>query len=58
MRAQKTDNYIGRVKCSVNSCYYYGEGDHCLASSIQIQPPNASNSHETDCATFTPKNKW
>ena len=37
------------------SCHYYGEGDHCMAAHIEIQPPNASNTHDTDCATFTPK---
>ncbi|RKD31558.1 DUF1540 domain-containing protein [Thermohalobacter berrensis] len=55
MRIEKSNNSINRVKCCVNSCYYYGEGDHCLASKIEIQPPNAQNTQETDCATFAPK---
>ncbi|MEW6624235.1 MAG: DUF1540 domain-containing protein [Bacillota bacterium] len=48
-------NPIGRVKCVVNSCQYYQDGDRCMASSIEIQPPNASDTENTDCATFTPK---
>lgn len=43
------------VKCVVNSCYYYGEGDCCMASKIEIQPRNASSSDQTDCGTFAPK---
>lgn len=55
MRLDKSDNAISRVKCVVNSCRYYGDGDHCLASKIEIQPPNAHDTEETDCATFSPK---
>ncbi|MGI6678401.1 MAG: DUF1540 domain-containing protein [Dehalobacterium sp.] len=54
MRVEKSDA-INRVKCIVNSCAYYQSGDHCSASTIEIQPRNASNSGETDCATFSPK---
>ena len=49
------DNPITRVKCVVDTCQYYESGDHCVASSIEIQPPNASDTEETDCATFRPK---
>lgn len=55
MRVEKQDDAISRVKCVVNSCRYYGDGDHCLASSIEIQPPEAHDTEETDCATFSPK---
>lgn len=55
MRINKSNQAIGRVKCCVNSCEYYGDGDHCLASEIEIQPPNATNTETTDCATFAPK---
>lgn len=54
-RIQKNSHPIAGVKCCVNSCYYYGQGDQCYASSIEIQPPNAKNTQETDCATFAPK---
>ncbi|WP_089609627.1 DUF1540 domain-containing protein [Dehalobacterium formicoaceticum] len=54
MRVEKGDT-INRVKCVVNSCEHYYNGDHCTASTIEIQPQNASNSGETDCATFSPK---
>ncbi len=53
MRMEKSNN-IDRVKCIVNSCEYNESGDHCTAARIEIQPRNASNTQETDCATFTP----
>jgi len=40
------------VKCVVNTCHYYMSGDHCTAQQIEVQPKNASNTEETDCATF------
>ena len=55
MDANKTGNPISRVKCVVNSCEYYMSGDRCTAEKIEVQPRNAVNSQETDCATFTPK---
>lgn len=55
MRVDKKEEAISRVKCVVNSCRYWENGDHCLASKIEIQPPDASDTEETDCATFSPK---
>lgn len=43
------------VKCVVNTCYYYMNGDHCTADQIQVEPKNAHNVDETDCATFKQK---
>jgi len=40
------------IKCIVNTCHYYMAGDHCTAEKIEVQPRNASNSDQTDCATF------
>ena len=40
------------IKCVVNTCHYYMSGDHCAASKIEVQPKNASDTQETDCATF------
>jgi len=54
-RAKRDEEPITRVKCVVDTCEYYENGDHCVASSIEIQPPNASDTEETDCATFRPK---
>ncbi|MBZ2174482.1 DUF1540 domain-containing protein [Schnuerera sp. xch1] len=56
MRIEKTDDHIDGVKCVVNTCYYYESGDRCNAAKIEIQPRNATNTEETDCATFRPKN--
>lgn len=41
------------IRCIVNTCYYYMNGDHCTAEQIEIQPRNAGNAQDTDCATFT-----
>lgn len=54
MRVNKTDNPISRVKCVVNTCAYYVSGDHCAAEMIEVQPRNAADTQETDCATFSP----
>ena len=54
-RTSKESDPISRVKCVVDSCSFYSSGDHCIASSIEIQPPNASDTEETDCATFRPR---
>jgi len=48
-------NPIGRVKCVVNTCEYHENGDHCIASTIEIQGQSAKNTDSTDCATFSPK---
>ncbi len=48
-------NPINRVKCVVNTCEHYVEGDKCSAEYIEVQPQNALNSQETDCSTFMPK---
>jgi hypothetical protein len=51
----KSNQHLSGVKCVVNSCYYYESGDRCHADKIEIQSPNASNTKDTDCATFIPK---
>ncbi|NLM45255.1 MAG: DUF1540 domain-containing protein [Firmicutes bacterium] len=55
MRIAKESKPISRVRCVVDTCEYWEAGDHCLASEIEIQPPNAADTEETDCATFSPK---
>lgn len=44
------------VKCVVNTCHYYIQGDHCSAQKIEVQSKDAKTSQETDCATFKPCN--
>lgn len=46
---------ISRVKCVVNSCYFYEQGDMCMAEKIEVKPPNSSTTEDTDCNTFQPK---
>jgi hypothetical protein len=54
-RVEKKNQPLPGVKCVVNSCHYYQSGDHCTAAHIEIQPSNAANTQETDCATFIHK---
>lgn len=51
-RVERTNTHLNGVKCIVNTCHYHTEGDHCNAARIEVQPKNASQSEETDCATF------
>jgi len=56
MRVEKMNHPNEGIKCVVNTCHYYMNGDHCAAQKIEIQPRNASNTEETDCGTFVPEN--
>ncbi|MDF2523798.1 MAG: hypothetical protein K0R31_1439 [Clostridiales bacterium] len=55
MKATKMNQPNEGIKCVVNSCYYYMSGDHCSAQKIEVEPRNASDSEQTDCATFAPQ---
>jgi hypothetical protein len=55
MRAKKMDYPNQGIKCRVDSCHYYMEGDHCCADMIEVQPKDAMSTQETDCATFLPE---
>ena len=46
------DNITQGVKCVVNSCHFYKDGDKCTAGQIEILPRNATSSDETDCGTY------
>ncbi|NLK87920.1 MAG: DUF1540 domain-containing protein [Clostridiaceae bacterium] len=52
MEATKMNHPNEGIICSVNTCYYYMQGDHCSASKIQVEPRNSVSSEQTDCATF------
>ncbi|WP_265447761.1 DUF1540 domain-containing protein [Acetivibrio straminisolvens] len=54
MKVQKMNRPNEGVKCVVNTCHYYMSGDYCAAEKIEVQPRNAADSQETDCATFVP----
>jgi hypothetical protein len=56
-KVQKMDQHNPGVKCVVNTCHYYSQGDHCNAQKIEVQSRNAQSTRETDCATFVPENK-
>ena len=57
MRVERTNEPIQRVKCVVDSCNYWDNGNQCKAEVIEIQPPNAADTQETDCATFIPRHE-
>jgi hypothetical protein len=54
-RVEKKNDHLPGVKCVVNTCHFYAEGDYCNAAKIEIQPRNANTTQETDCATFIHK---
>ncbi|OJU15499.1 MAG: DUF1540 domain-containing protein [Clostridiales bacterium 43-6] len=54
MNTQKMQQPNEAIKCYVNHCHYYMNGDHCSATQIEVQNKHAKSSQETDCATFTP----
>lgn len=55
MQVKKMNQPNTGISCSVNTCYYYMQGDSCTAEKIQVDPKNAKNSQETDCSTFHPQ---
>jgi len=57
MAIRKMDKPNEGIKCIVNTCEYYMNGDHCSAEKINVEPRNAHQSGETDCATFEQKNQ-
>jgi hypothetical protein len=57
MKATKMNQPNQGIKCAVNTCYYYMQGDSCTADKIQVAPRNATTANETDCETFTPQGK-
>ncbi len=35
MEGKKMENHNPGVKCVVNTCHYYAQGDHCNAQTVQ-----------------------
>lgn len=54
MKATKMNTPNQGIKCVVNTCHYYQNGDYCTADKIEVAPRNAAASNQTDCETFTP----
>lgn len=55
MKTKKMDHPNTGIKCMVNTCEYYMNGDQCTAEKIEVQSPNAMSSADTDCKTFFPQ---
>ncbi|NLP35310.1 MAG: DUF1540 domain-containing protein [Clostridiales bacterium] len=55
MAIKKMDKPNEGIKCVVNTCEYYMNGDHCSAEKIHVEPRNATDSNQTDCSTFIQK---
>lgn len=58
MKPEKMSSPNTGIKCVVNTCHYYMSGDHCAAQQIEVQPRDASNTEQTDCATFMPEGQF
>ncbi|HEX3015947.1 MAG TPA: DUF1540 domain-containing protein [Desulfobacteria bacterium] len=46
------------LKCTVDSCHYWGTGNHCSAEGIEVnnmENSTATTSDETVCKTFKPE---
>jgi Domain of Unknown Function (DUF1540). len=48
------------LKCTVDTCSYWGSGNHCTASGIEVnnQSSKANTSDETVCKTFKPQEEY
>ena len=57
MAIRKMDKPNEGIKCIVNTCEYYMNGDHCAAEQIKVEPRNAVEFNQTDCSTFMPRDK-
>lgn len=55
MKANKMNQPNPGVRCVVDTCFYYMNGDRCSADKINVEPKNAGDVQQTDCATFTKK---
>lgn len=55
MKAKKMQQPNTGIRCVVNTCYYYMNGDQCTAERIEVEPRNAADCQQTDCATFAKK---
>jgi hypothetical protein len=44
------------LKCTVDTCHFYGTGDHCTAEGIEVnnQHNKAHTSDDTICKTYIP----
>jgi len=44
------------LKCSVDTCHFWGSGNHCTADGIEVnnQTGRAHTSDDTICKTFKP----
>jgi hypothetical protein len=55
MTGPKMDHPNDGIQCSVDTCYYYMNGDFCSARKIHVGPHGASSVEQTDCNTFRKK---
>lgn len=67
------NNHQLKVKCNINNCAYWQQGNMCTADQIQVstvdcgadmeigsfeEPARSNSSHQTQCVSFRPnKNK-
>ncbi|HWQ62458.1 MAG TPA: DUF1540 domain-containing protein [Negativicutes bacterium] len=50
---------LSNVKCTVQTCKFWNQGEHCSASAIEVNVDGggaqARQSEQTNCHTFAPK---
>lgn len=55
--SKKMDKPNEGVKCVVNSCEYYMNGDHCAAERIQVNPETLRTLTRQIVQPFAPKDR-
>ena len=55
VKANKMNQPNPGIRCVVDTCYFYMNGDKCSADKIDVEPKNATSIEQTDCSTFTKK---
>ena len=51
METVKMNHPNNSIKCRVKSCYFYGDGDCCTASRIEVEPRDAMSVNRKPDAT-------
>ncbi|GAB6173254.1 hypothetical protein JCM15765_27320 [Paradesulfitobacterium aromaticivorans] len=48
---------MSNLKCTVDTCHYWGSENHCMADGIEVnnQVSSAQTSDDTICKTFKPQ---
>jgi len=56
MKVKKMNRPNEGIKCMVDTCKYYMNGDYCTAEKIEVTKKYDDGRQDADCATYTPEN--